>query len=342
VITFYKLAAQFKGDLTMATCFSRLNNLVRSISCVVLMGIASPAAAAILVYEGFDPSSPPSDGATITGVAGATSVGFDGGSSWSDTKAGGATSDSTYVSAGLTFSTLPVAGGAIRVLGVANGDRGNASRPLSASATGTVYGSFLSRLGTNTDEQDVSGVGVTGVNSFGNGSDLGANTHFQVKSDVYQGGGNYGAAAIQSSQGQNTGTVESINTTYLVLFKMEGLVATSGTDVTQTLTTWILTATQYDALIVDGLTETELNTPSNVLQTGTVTVSDDSVFSSSDFLLLNTAFASNTIFDEIRISNSSLNEAVGFVPVPEPSAALLLIFGIAGALCLRRRQLGSN
>jgi hypothetical protein len=324
---------------------------------VVVLALVSPVSAALLVYEGFDPTSAPADGALITGVAGATSVGFDTSSSWTSFGTTGA--ESTYVASGLTFSTLPVAGGAMRQVGPGNTPRANASRPLDVGATGTVYGSYLARLGVNNDEQDLTGVSISGVSSYGDGSDaINDVTHFQVNIDMYAGGGTFGGGTINGNASptgrfynnstSGTGDVaSSLNTTYLVLFKMENL-STLGTDVSQTLTSWILTEAQYNNFLTDGnLTDTELNGATegsgatNVLQRGTLTRTTDATFSNTDFLLVNSAFEVNTILDEFRISNASLNEAIG-IAVPEPNSIVLIMIGMAGVVRLRRRQSASK
>jgi hypothetical protein len=289
-------------------------------------------AAPLFVYEGFDPASAPADGALINGVAGVTSAGFDPGSSWSSF--GTSPANATYVASGLTFSTLPVTGGAMRVQSPGNTPRANASRPLNVGATGTIYGSYLARLGANSDEQDITGVSVASVNSYGNGSDaINDVSHFQVNIDMYQGSGTFGGGTINGdatpvgrfyNNASGTDVAASIDTTYLVLFKMENL-STPGTDILQTLTSWILTAAQYDNFIIGGLTEAELNAATegtlstNVLQRGSLTRTTDATFSATDFLLVNTAFTTNTIVDELRLSNTTLNEAVGFSAYTKPT-----------------------
>jgi len=322
---------------------------------VLLLAAVSPASAAVLAYEGFDPTSAPADGAVITGVAGATSVGFDLGSSWSNFSSG-ASADSTYVASGLTFSTMNVVGGALRQVSDPSGSpRANASRPLDVGATGTIYGSYLARPTIDpADQQDLTGVSVAGVSSYGNGTDaIDDVSHFQVNMEMYVGGGDWGGGTI-NGDGSPTGRfynnttagtsdVElSEDTTYLVLFKMENL-STLSVDVSQTLTEWILTEAQYANFLADGsLTDVELNAASegsgatSVLQRGTITKTTDATFSSTDFLLVNSAFEVNTIVDELRISNFSLGEAVGLSTIPEPSTALLAVFGML-VIGIRRR-----
>jgi hypothetical protein len=109
----------------------------------------------------------------------------------------------------------------------------------------------------------------------------------------------------------------------------------------------MLSAEQYDNFKLGGLDETELNAAAmgslatNVMERATFTTTGGGLpspgtFDNTDFLRLFNFGGAEIIsqFDEIKFSNSSLNEAV--IGVPEPSALLGMVGGIGMLVGLRR------
>jgi hypothetical protein len=305
--------------------------------------IQAPAArASVLVYEGFDVTGGV-DGTTLSGKAGATSTGFDSGSSWSVNLGVVGASSATYETTGLTFSDVPVRGGRAHL--IAGGGSANSSadgaRPLDVAATGTIYGSYLIHpVAIPDNTQSINSILVGSQASVTN-NDAGAQWDFQVNSDVY--GSDNGGGRINGTTGAgdfaNTGTPISVGTTYLVLYEMQNLVNSGSAS--QTLTEWILTASQYDNFKSGGLTETELNGATvgplgtNVLQRGSQTASLSANLTNADYFHIFSVLAdANSQYDELRISNASLNEAVW---APEPSCAAML-FASAALVRLGRRR----
>ncbi len=297
--------------------------LVLAVACLMLTLAASHAA--IVIQESFDYGG--SDG-SLNGLGSAGS-GWSG--SWSTgttTYTGSPSFNEDYRSAGLTFSSLAVSGGSAFLS--ANGDGFiSAGRLHSASVTGTLYGSYLFRTANPSP---------TGLYSLFEGSGLGvgsANGQFAIEPDGYassNGGVITGGAYTYAS-----GTPISANETYLSLFKVTNL---GGSSVSQTATMWLLRESQYDNFLAGGIDETELNAAtlgsgaSDVLQRATRTITNSASFSNGGMLTLQSYFGPSGQFDEIRISDTSLNELLA---VPEPSHALLAVLGFA-SLILRRKR----
>jgi hypothetical protein len=317
----------------MTTQSWRLAMATRLLSVVLVSAIVAPANAALLVYEGFDTGGV--DGNTLHGLAGATSFGFDSGSSWSVTVSG--TGAVTYETTGLTFSNLVVVGGRANVN--AGSSSGDGSRALDVAATGTVYGSYLVNPVAAQNADSISSI-LVGSQASLTTNDSGSQWDFQANADVYAstlGGGRINGA-FPSGSYTNTGTALSVGTTYLVLFEMDNLV-NSGTT-SQTLTTWILTAAQFDNFKPGGITAAELNsatvgtTSADVIQRGTLTGTFGSNLTVADFYHIYAVLGgANARLDELRLSDATLNEVAPLVEVPEPSA-LALLFG--GSLAMMR------
>ena len=279
------------------------------------MVVTTTAQAGVIVYEGF----------TYAGQADNAPLGaaFNGGTGLSGNWQGAG----KYRSTGLTFSDLAVAGGCAQ-----NGNSDIYYRPLNVSKTGTIWGSFLFKSVGVVDNSDTLLSYI--VSKQAGGTDYNANTSFGVTPKRYQGtngdirlGGNTPNPTALSNSG---GTAVTQGTTYLVLFKVENLIASgAATATSQTITSWILSAAQYDNFKSGGLTETELNAASqggaatNVMQRTTLTATQKASFSVNDFLTVQSNNTGDFMNDEFRFSDTSLAE----VAPPEPPAANIVSFG---------------
>ena len=258
------------------------------------------AQASTLVYEGFNYAGQ-SDNTAVNSPA------FNGGVGLSDGWAG----IGRYRTTGLTFSDLPVAGGSVE-----NANSEIFYRKLSVSQTGTIWGSFLFKslgaVDTSTTLSDFV------VSKKANGNDWQPETSFGIAPKRYQGltgdirlGGSTPTPTPSNNIG-GTAVVQGV--TYLVLFKVENLIASGGTATSQTITSWILTAEQYDSFKGGGLTEAELdlasqgNGAANVMQRTVLTTSQSASFSANDYITIQSNNAGNYVHDEIRFSNASLAE----------------------------------
>jgi autotransporter-associated beta strand protein len=302
-------------DLTMKLKipFSRLRKNSRFACAIVglAMVLPVPAGASLLVYEGFNYTGQV-DNAPINSAA------FSGGIGLSDAWAGAG----KYRVDGLSFSDFPVAGGSVE-----NANAEIFYRKLSVGQTGTVWGSFLfksiSAVDTSTNLLDLV------ISKKANGTDYQAETSFGVAPKRYQGTGGdirLGGATPLPTPFSNVGGAPVVQgVTYLVLFKVENLVASGGTATSQTISSWILSAAQYDNFKSGELTEAELNAssqgagPTNVMQKTTLTATQQATFSANDYLTIQSNNVGNYVNDEIRFSNASLAEVA---PSGAPSAEI--------------------
>jgi autotransporter-associated beta strand protein len=262
--------------------------------------VSSRAQASLVVYEGFSYPAQ-SDNAALASAA------FNGGIGLSGTWAG----SGKYRTAGLSFSDIAVAGGCAQ--------GANAEiyyRKLNVNQTGTIWGSFLFKSVSAVDT-------TTNLSSFvvskkANGNDWQIETNFGVTPKRYNGtnadirlGGNTNPPDVANNTG---GVAVAQNTTYLVLFKIQSLTPSGGGATSQTLTSWILSAAQYDNFKSGGLTEAELNAASqgagaaNVMQKTTLTATQKASFSVNDYVTLQSNNVGDYMHDEIRFSDASLAE----------------------------------
>jgi hypothetical protein len=308
-----------------------LKYLVAAMASVSALSLA-PAGANVILYEGFDMGA---TAGTLTGKSGATSVGFASGSTWTDHSDADAVTKvnamDNYQTTGLTFSYMPVVGGSAS-LAIVNagggGTRSDAARQLGFSATGSIYGSYLVKLAPTThNTQDITAMiigtksnygGVNQADAFENSFQMEVNADGFGTEPTPPGTGGFGAGRIHgdlaaANNFSTGGTVLSEGTTYLAIFKMTGLGASAQT---QTLTEWILTADQYDNFETGGLTESELNAATlgtastNVQQRGTTSTTDNAQVLSAYYMHLFGALGANATVDELRISDSSIDQAV--------------------------------
>ncbi|MCX6874394.1 MAG: hypothetical protein NTW21_11405 [Verrucomicrobia bacterium] len=301
----------------------------------VLTMVSGSARAELIVYEGFNYTDQ-SDDAALNGDA------FSGGTGLSGTWSG--TGACKYRTAGLTFSDFPVSSGS-GCAGVSGTSFG--FRQLAVDQTGTIWGGFLFKSVSAVDTSDkVGDLYVAKVAAFG---DYDLNSGFGVAPKRYGAttgdtrlGGNSTPPTVANNAG---GTAVSQDTTYLVLYKVENLIAWGGEAQSQTITTWILSAEQYDNFKSGGLTEEALNAAAqgsgsaNVMQRTTLTATQKASFSVNDYLCFLSNAAGDYQFDEIRVSNANLAEVValppsvptGLVATPAPGQVALTWAASTGA-----------
>ena len=275
------------------------------------LAFATTAQAGVVVYEGFNYPGQ-ADSATL-GAA------FNGGTGLSGSWLG----NGKYRSTGLTFSDLAVAGGCVQ-----SGNSEVFYRPLNVNKTGTIWGSFLFQSVGVVDNTTTLLSYI--VSKQANGTDFNSNTSFGVTPKRYNGyegdirlGGNTTNPNALSNSG---GTAVTQGVTYLVLFKVENLIASGApTATSQTITSWILSAAQFDNFKTGGLTEGELNAANqgsgatDVMQKTSLTATQKASFSANDFLTLQSNNAGDFMNDEFRFSDASLAEVS---PLAAPTALI--------------------
>ena len=305
-------------DKTLQKPLRAIGPITGALKQLTLAGLAlvvsTRAQASLLVYEGFNYAGQ-SDNAALNGAA------FSGGIGLSGTWAGAG----KYRAAGLSFSDFAVAGGC------AEGTNAEIYyRKLNVNQTGTIWASFLfksvSAVDTTTNLSDLI------VSKKANGNDWQIETNFAVAPKKYNGttgdirlGGNTNPPEVANNTG---GVAVAQNTTYLVLFKVQNLTPSGGVATSQTLTSWILSAAQYDNFKSGGLTEVELNAAAqgggaaNVMQRTTLTATQKASFSVNDYLTVQSNNVGDYMHDEIRFSDASLAEVA-----PNTGA---LVWNVAG------------
>lgn len=273
-----------------------MKRLLAGLLVTLILGVCAPAKAALILYEPFDYGA---TSGSLNGKGGsATEIGFKATAKWN----GG-----TYDPAGLKFGYLQVAGG------MASNLTASLARQHDVTQEGTIYGSFLCK--------EVSGgEGDTAIAAlmFTRAADTGdTGADLDVAFDEY--GGSLirkCGVRIQNTQGtaQSGSQAAAYGTTYLVLFSATGLV-TSG-NATQTLTIWVLTEEQFAYWRPNGLAVSSLNSATlgsdagNVFGRATVTKSSGTArVQANDYIRFFIANGPNAQYDEIRVSNASLDEA---------------------------------
>jgi hypothetical protein len=317
----------------------RTSPVVASLFAALAFGGISSTHAALVVHEGFDYGPVPS---LLNGLGNTTEVGLQG--TWTYNGTNGTTV--SYDPTGLTFSDLVVTGGLAQLNGVAGaGDRIAAvGRQLNVDAqSGTIWGSYLFR--------PISDLTTRSVGSLlqGNAANVSDNTaYFSLANNEFN--QNIGGVRVSNTIGGGSalatgGVIPSLATTYLYVFRLDNIGAPSGT--TQTATAWMMSELQYDNFKSGGLDESELNGAligtfdTNIMQRVSFTtanpLANPGTFDNTDFLRLFNFGGAEFItqYDELKFSNSNVNEAVQ--GVPEPSAALAMAGGIGLLLGLRRR-----
>jgi autotransporter-associated beta strand protein len=260
------------------------------------------------VYEGFNYPGQADNAALGAPFSGGTGLG----GNWQGA--------GKYRSSGLTFSDFAVTGGCAE-----NSNTDIYYRPLNLSRTGTIWGSFLFKSVGVVDNSTTLLSYV--VSKQANGNDYNGNTCFGVTPKAYNNtlgdirlGGDGSVPATLTNAG---GTLVTQGTTYLILFKVENLIATGGVAINQTITSWILSSAQYDNFKSGGLTEVELNAAVqgsnavNVTQKTMLTATKKASFSITDYLTVESLNTGDFMNDEFRFSDASLTEVA---PSGIPSA----------------------
>jgi hypothetical protein len=291
---------------------------VRAASMAACAALATTAVGDLIVYEGFDCGA--ENNTRMDGLAGATSFGFDGGSAWTNRYT---TGTNVVRTAGLTFgqsgaaSLLKTIGGSTYGYANASWSGARLSRPLDVTAT-TIWGSYLLRREQGYSRWVHSLLLSPNAASDDGSADVDASTR------EFWGGGP-APIRLRGNQATGAGSGLSDNTTYLVLYKVTNLNASSGSS---TATLWMLNDAQYLHHKQGGLTDAELNAAATgtgatqVMQRGTITNTAPGHnlprFADSGFLILLSGVSDagrvNAFFDELRISNASLDETVPLGP----------------------------
>jgi autotransporter-associated beta strand protein len=286
---------------------------LRRISSVVLglaLAFSTTVRASLVLYEGFNYPGQVDNAALGAAFNGGTGLG----GNWQGA--------GKYRSTGLTFSDFAVTGGCAE-----NRNSEIYYRPLNVSKTGTIWGSFLFKSVGVVDNTNTLLSYV--VSKQANGNDYNGNTNFGVTPKAYN---NYlgdirlgGDGNVPDTLTNSGGTIVTQGTTYLILFKVENLIAAGGAATSQTVTSWILSASQYDYFKSGGLTELELNAATqgsnaaNVTQRTTLTATKKATFSVNDYLTIESLNTGDFMNDEFRFSDSSLSEVA---PSGIPSAEI--------------------
>ncbi len=252
--------------------------------------------------------------------------------------------DAIYDTSGPGFSGMQATGGAVTVSAPTNGSGStDLSVQLAPGATlsgNTLYGSYLFDPGT------------TGASSMAFGiSDASSGSYLpNAQFTINRNGGLYGFGQTGSDTGTgqvfssttNSGTVVSPGTTYLQLFEVTGVNATSGS---VSMADWVLTDAQYQFFVANGgISAANLDAnPSEVLQSGSATITSPTAYPQfnngvgsglGNYMVL-AEYDTNTIYTDIRLSGTSLADVA---PTPEPATLGLMAVAGAGLLLIGRRK----
>ena len=330
-----KFNGQSRGPCVPAARQSSARAAMLLLAVGAALGLAAPAAhATLLVDESFNYPAL-ANGANMNGVA-ASGVGLSGNYA--------AVNDSTkkpagifaYQTAGLSLGNLAVSGGGVAYQGSGAYETGSLSVPFSAStSSSTLYGSYLFQL------SEVGGNDAAGA-LMGPSGGMDTNSRVEPLAQAY-GSGN-GAVGLNGKNIYSglSGSPLSPGTTYINLFQVSGVGATSGT---ASLSEWILNSAQYNyfagagKLIASALSTAATGTGSSDVTesgsiSGTLTGNYPSLASNLIFWGYSGNNASNTqTFADYRLSDSSLAQAAP-VAVPEPGTLPMGIGMLAGGLLL--------
>jgi hypothetical protein len=298
---------------------------------LLLTALISSLHASILVDEGFNFGSTDTN---LQGLSGGGSIGVSAGG-WTGTNGSTSSAVSQYLASGLSMGDMTVVGGMAQETITNSGQSAGAAIRLTTASnyTGTLYGSYLfndQSIGSSAAAPSVTSLLINTNPSSGDSS-----SPYDLASKDYN-ATNGGVRLGTSPQSNNllTGTAITLNTTYLMAFQITGLGTTN-----QSITSWILNTNNFTTAEASGFTTAALN--ANNLQTGFVTNTAANGFFSSNSYLKLFAYTGNTSsvvagFDELKFSDTSLNEAI--LGVPEPSSIAYLLGGLGLLLAVHIRN----
>ena len=300
------------------------NTIAILVGLGMFFALSSVAHSTVVLHEPFDYGG--SDIESITGLGG-SETGFLSTEKWAEDEG-----DADYVATGLSFSNLVTTGG--KFYHAATGNQQTVSRGINVSQTGQIWGSYLWRPITNDANSNVNGIMInnstTGTDNNSEFFSAGLGYNANDKAEVRLNGGNKGSA--------QAGSVSQTNgNTHLILYTITNLGGSTGT---HSMTQWMLTADQFDHFKAGGLTDAELDGATlgsgstNVLQRASRSgVGLGAAMTTSDYLLIfSHGNGTDADYDEVRMSNASLDEVT---PIPEPASLAIAALGLLG---LRRRR----
>ncbi len=334
----------------------KTTGMISLLLAVAGAAITAPAVtyAGTVVYEPFNYPSL-SDGAVFaSGDTGATTTAnatgltgpYTASTSWAIDAQHTQPHDVVYDASGLSFPGMQTMAGSITVNAPTDGWGATAlSVELAAGATvngNTLYAGYLFNPAANNAQNGWTfGIGEASSGNYVNNGGF----------DINRNGGMYGFGGTGATKvttpifpaTTNTGTAVTPGTTYLQLFEVTGINASSGSI---SMTDWVLTNSQYQYFLANGgLSASNLdNNPTQVLQTGSVTIANPTAYpqfnngTGSNYMDL-MEYDQSTTFDEIRLSGTSLADVAPASAIPEPATLGLMAVAGAGLLLIGRRRL---
>ncbi len=286
---------------------------------------AASSRATLLVYEGFNGYS----AGTLTGQTATNTSGLTG------AYGQGAGGQILAQSQGLSFSNLQVSGGSA-VNSSTTPSAVGVRLDSAISFTGTLYGSYLVKLGSATTGGSSVTVGLNTNPTTGSTS-----RYFNSSADLST-NGSPGVSYGSSPSTSGGPTVLSAGVTYVMISRYTNVGLATSPENPGQATLWILTEAQFDYYKASGFSDEELDsasvgsTNSDVfLRVNTSPLTDGSTYSFSgaiQFGLTNPVSGSGFVIDEARYG-TSLNDVL---PIPEPKTGALVLgtFSLVAAMRL--------
>ncbi len=308
----------FKGTLTALTA-------------AAMVGVGD-ASATLLVSESFNYDLSLT---TLNGTA-ATGTGLSG--NWTQKHNGAGESN---VVAGLVFGSLVTSGNAYQLLGdrlTGGNDRYNVanvaiSAPTSAS---TIWHTHLIQLQVR--DEELSSNSTTPNSRWQARVSVHSGQHDRTNAPAQFGfsstrDGSTSQGTVQLAGSTNGGAALNFNQTYLVVAKLTGL-HDDGVGVEKTATMWVLSLSDFNAVVADNYSETSLD-DNNVYKLSRSVTNDTEVALVGQLNLHTVDWTERNffpIYDEIRYGTT----AEFVMPIPEPASLALL--GLGGLMMLGGRK----